>query len=491
MTGSDWYNLRMARYQKIYFMGIKGVGMATLAVISKQAGFLVSGSDVEEKFITDKILDEAGIDVRIGFKKENPEDFFNSSPKDECLFIATAAHEGFNNEEVVWAKDNGIKIISHGEAVGLFMDGDVFDRKFEGISIAGAHGKTTIAGMIASCLTKLGSDPSFTVGTSEIFPTGPAGHFGSGKYFIAEADEYFSEPNFDKRPKFLYQKPKYLIINNIDFDHPDVYPNLESVVTAYREFIENVSQDGLLIVNGDDEKIKKLIANSQQLKAIKYGTDAGNEFVIKNFREEGLSSRFEVLRNGTSLGNFELSIPGYHNAKNSLAVIALLCELGISINEIQKVLPEFKGAKRRLEKIGETGEGVLIFDDYAHHPEEIRKSIEALKSAYPDKKITLVFQAHTYSRTKALFKDFVGSFGGVFELIILPTFASARDAATHTVSEDEDFVESIRLIQPRVVLIKDLPSVVEYIQKNVQGPDRVVVTMGAGDVYKVAEQLTN
>src|SRR3990172_12660650 len=141
----------MVSYRKIYFMGIKGVGMAALAIIAKQAGFIVAGRDVEEEFITDEILKDAGIGIRMGFKKENPEDFFGTNPKGECLFIATAAHEGFNNVEAGWARDKGIKVVSHGEAVGMFMDGDLFDRKFEGVSVSGSHGKTTISGMIASC----------------------------------------------------------------------------------------------------------------------------------------------------------------------------------------------------------------------------------------------------------------------------------------------------------------------------------------------------
>lgn len=472
-------------------MGIKGVGMATLAVIAKQAGFIVAGSDVEEEFITDKILNDARIDIRIGFKKENPEDFFGTSPKNECLFIATAAHEGFNNEEAEWARDNGIKVISHGQAVGVFMDGEIFGKKFEGISIAGAHGKTTIAGMIASCLSSLGSDPSFAVGTSEVFPIGASGHFGTGKYFVAEADEYFSEGRYDRNPKFLYQKPEYLIINNIDFDHPDFFRDIEEVREVYRKFVLQLSDNALSIVNGDDGNVRQVKSQNSKVRTITYGADDGNEFVVKNFKQEGFACRFEVLRNSTSLGHFDLSVPGYHNAKNSLAVIALLIELGTSIRDIQGVLPKFKGVKRRLEKIGKTKTGVLVFDDYAHHPQEIRKTLEALQGAYPEKKITIVFQAHTYGRTRALLSEFISSFVGVSELIILPTFASARDPRNHSLKEDQEFVEKIRAVQPNVKLIENQGLVVKYIEKNIIGSDKIVITMGAGDVYHVAEKLVN
>ncbi len=490
MIGSDWYNLRRLMYKEVYFMGVKGVGMATLAIIAKEAGFIVGGSDVEEEFITDKILKESGIEVWTGFKKDNVEKFFGITPKEECLLIATAAHDGFENPEAVCAKVLGYRVISHGKAVGLFMGGELFGRAdIEGISVSGSHGKTTIGGMIVSSLLMLGLDPSFTVGTSEIFPIGAAGHYGRWKYFVAEADEYLAESKYDRIPKFLYQNPKYLIINNIDFDHPDFFKNINEVRNAYEEFVAKLDLNSVLIVNGDDENIKQLKADNLKLRAIMYGADSHNEFVIKNFKEEGLGSHFEVLRNTTSLGVFKLSVPGYHNAKNSLAVIALLIELGISILDIQKVFPEFKGVKRRLEKVGETKDAVLIFDDYAHHPEEIRKSLEAIKTAYPHKKITLIFQAHTYSRTKAMLDSFVSSFAGVSELIILPTFASARDMIDHDIEEDKNFVEKIRTIQPNVKLIETITGVVEYVNNNIKGSDKIVLTMGAGDVYKVTQNL--
>ena len=459
-----------------------------LSIIAKQAGIAVAGSDISEEFITDKVLADHNINVYIGFKKENIDDFFKGLPPQEAMVIATGAHSGFDNEEAVYATSLGYKVISHGEAVGLFMNGQIFDRHFEGISVSGSHGKTTIGGMIASCLVRLGSDPSFTVGTSEIFPIGAAGHFGQGKYFVAEADEYLSEMNFDRNPKFIYQHPKYLIINNIDFDHPDFFENIESVINAYKRFVANTGEDSLLIINGDDESIKKVIGERERARSLTYGTGDRNEFVIKNFKEEGFGSKFEVLRNGTLLGNFELAIPGYHNAKNSLAVIALLIEIGISIQDIQRVLPDFIGVKRRLERIGEIN-SLLIFDDYAHHPEEIRKTLEALRLAFPDKKVIVIFQAHTYARTQALLSEFASSFVGVFELIILPTFASARDTKEHGVLEDNEFVEKIRTIQANVKLIETKAGVVEYIRKNISGSDKIVVTMGAGDVYKIGYQL--
>ncbi len=505
-------------------MGIKGVGMASLAVISKEAGFIVGGSDVEDEFITDNILKEKGIEILIGFDPKNPEDFFGSTPASECLMIITGAHGGFDNIEVesimgTTGETSRIKVITHGEAVGLFMSGELFERSdIEGISVSGSHGKTTISAMLATFLTKLGMNPTYTIGTSDINPIGAAGHFGTGKYFVAEADEYMSAPTI-KTPKFLYQYPKYLIINNIDFDHPDFFADIEAVKNAFGQLIENLDSNGILIVNGDDENVREIIkgiksttGDDEKIRVITYGTGEGNEFRISDFVQEGFNSHFAVSRENVLLGEFELSVPGFHNAKNVLACIALLIELGVSAAEIEKTLPSFKGSKRRMELIGKTELGVEIIDDYAHHPEEIRKTLEAFKKAYPDKKITVVFQAHTFGRTKALESEFVSAFAGVNELIIFPTFASARSESLRSsvsgqarseslqgsydrtqvsivdeLRDDRLFVEKIRALNPNVKLIEKRDDVVKYLSGI--GSDSVIMTMGAGDVYKVGEKL--
>lgn len=481
----------MTKYTKIYFMGIKGVGMATLAVIAKQAGFIVGGSDVVDEFITDKILKEAGIEYATGFSEENVKDFFAETLPSDCLFIATGAHSGFDNPEAKFAKSENIKVITHGQAVGLFMSGELFDRTdLEGISIAGSHGKTTVTAMIATVLTDAGLDPSFTAGSSEIFPLGAAGHYGRGNYFVAEADEYVSEKNYDPVPKFYYQKPNSLIINNIDFDHPDFYHDIEAVKNAYAEFASNLPHTGILVVNGDDLNTLEILQKvSSQPRIVTFGAGETNEFKIRDFTENGWGSSFKVFRGDIEIGEFKVAVPGYYNAKNALGVIALLMELGISVPKIASGLEKFKGVARRQEIMGKTKNGQQVIDDYAHHPEEIRKTLEAIKIA-TNKKILVVFQFHTFSRTRALFSDFVGSLIGADEIIILSTFAAQRGE-----SEGEDldrqFVEELHKVNSTAIFVNSLKNVVEYIEKNVTSPDFVVVTMGAGDVYHVGEQLVN
>ncbi len=474
-------------YKKMYFMGIKGVGMASLAIIAKQAGIDVAGSDVSTHFITDETLEAEGIHVLAGFDPQNVSNFLGKEDASGVLFVATGAHNGFDNVEAKFAKEKGINVISHGQAVGLFMEGKVFDREWSGISVSGAHGKTTISGMIAVALSALRFDPSYTIGTSSIFPIGASGHYGKGDYFIAEADEYLSESNYDRTPKFLYQKPKYLIINNIDFDHPDFYPSIDDIYEAFSKLVAGLDSGAIVIGNGDDERVKKLLDELPiTIRKVTYGIAKDNEIVLDKFHQERDSVRFDVLNLGTLLGEVRLKVPGFHNAKNSLGVIALLIELGVSFEQIKDALFAFEGTKRRIENVGETKNGIKIIDDYAHHPEEIKKTLASLKTLYPEKKIIVIFQPHTFSRTKTLLPDFISSFGDANSLLLLPTFASMRGDDGQG---SEDLLEGLRRINKPALVFENINNVVEYVGQNFHDTNTLIVTMGAGDVYKVGEKL--
>lgn len=483
----------MNKYKKIYFIGIKGVGMAPLAIIAKQAKFEVAGSDVSEEFITDCVLKKEGILPFIGFNIENVKKFVGGLNSEKVLVIATAAHGGFKNPEAVFAQSIGIKVMTQGQAVGYFMSGELFGREnIEGISVAGAHGKTTIAALLASCFSSLGLDPSYTVGTSEIFPIGSAGHFGRGKYFIAEADEYAAEIKKDRTPKFLYQHPKFLIINNIDFDHPDFYNSIEEIVIAFEKLTLNIKKNGVLIANGEDFRIKDIIKKIRpDINVITYGVSQKNDFSITQYVQEEFSSRFTVFSKATNIGRFALSVPGFHNAKNALSAIALLLEIGISVPRIQEVLHVFGGTKRRSEKVGITQNGALVIDDYAHHPLEIQKTLSALKTAFGQKKIICIFQPHTFSRTLALLSDFAASFADCHRLIFLPTFASARDEVADEKEYNQKIKSAFAKIEKNVKILEKGDDVVEYISQNYDSSSNILLTMGAGDVYKVGYKLVN
>ncbi len=471
--------LEMKKNKNIHFVGIKGVGMTPLSIIAKEAGFGVSGSDISEKFITDDALKKANIVPKIGFSPDNIHDI--------DLLITTGAHGGFDNPEVTEAKKRNIPVWTQGQAVGEFMKGEIFGRNFQGISVAGSHGKTTTTAMIATILKDSNLDPSYVIGTSEISSLGLPGHFGNGKFFVAEADEYATEPQYDKTPKFLWQHPEILVITNIELDHPDLFENVQIMRKNFLAFANSILPSGLLIICGDDEENKKLIKELNG-KIITYGFSPNNDYIIEKLKEDSEKSFFWVTSKGTSLGEFMLSLPGEFNALNALAAIISGIEAGISINSIKSAIKNYKGAKRRFEYIGKLSSGALLFDDYAHHPTEIKKTLKAFHENYKNKKIICIFQPHTYTRTKALFDDFVNSFSFADVVAIADIYPSLREEKDPSVSS-ELLVKQMRQIHNNVRHVTGVKDVVEYISKNKFDENYVIVTMGAGDIYKINEKL--
>lgn len=466
-------------HKKIHFVGIKGVGMTPLAIIAKEAGCMVTGSDLDERFITDVLLNKAGIIPLVGF---SPEHVSNVD-----LVITTGAHGGYNNPEVLAAKEKGIPVISQGEAVGVFMDGEIFGRKQTGISIAGTHGKTTTTAMVATVLKENNMDPSFVVGTGSIPSLGSAGHYGKGKYFVAEADEYATEPKYDKRAKFLWQHPKIAVFTNIEHDHPDIYPSLASMHEAFMRFAQQLSSDSLLIACGDDNELQKLIKNYTG-KKILYGFSPVNDFIIERIHISGRNTFFTVKAHFTELGEFMIQVPGEHNALNSLAAVIVGLEVGLPLDKVKNGIKQFLGTKRRLELIGTLETGALLFDDYAHHPTEIKKTLHALRQMYPKKQIICFFQPHTYSRTKSLFEEFTRVFTDVDTVGFVDIFPSAREDPDPSVSS-RLLTETTKRLHKNVIYLPNLDDVLQYVNEKKYGPDSVIITMGAGDVYKIAEQF--
>lgn len=469
----------MKKVKKIHFVGIKGVGVAPLAIIASQAGFDVSGSDIEEEFITDETLKKSNIKILIGFDKKNVEG------KD--LVITTGAHGGFENPENLRAKELGIPIWTQGEAVGKFMDGSIFGRKFEGVSVSGSHGKTTTTAMIATILLENKYDPSFLVGTGYIPSLGSSGHYGKGKFFIAEADEYATEPNFDKTPKLLWQNPKIGVITNIEFDHPDLYISLDQLRQAFLNFSNNINEKGMLVACADDEETLKLLSEYKK-PFITYGFSKKSDFYIERLSISQDEMFFWVNAKNTSLGEFSVNVTGEHNALNALCSIVVCLELGLSIEQIKKGLNMFRGTKRRFEFIGNIPSGALLYDDYAHHPTEVRKTLSAIKKSFPNKKIVCIFQPHTYSRTKSLFEQFVGSFSDADEVILVDIYASLREKPDNSVSS-QLLADNISKLHKNVLYIPKLKDVVEYVGQKSFGKDYVLITMGAGNVYKIYNDL--
>ncbi|HKC14623.1 MAG TPA: UDP-N-acetylmuramate--L-alanine ligase [Patescibacteria group bacterium] len=465
--------------KKLHFVGIKGVGQTALAIIAKEAGFEVTGSDIEDEFITSECLKRAGIIPIVGFAKENID---NAE-----LVITTGAHGGFDNVEVVEAKKRGIRVITKGEAVGMFMDGGIFGRSFHGISVAGSHGKTTLTAILATILKENKLDPSFLVGTGNIPSLGNPGHFGKGKHFVAEADEYATEPKYDKKAQFLWQHPKIEVFTNIELDHPDIYSSVDKVREAFGKFANQLPEDGLLVCGGDDEQIKILL-RSYKGKSITYGFSPSCDFFLENVRVGEGQTFFWIKSKGISLGEFSIGVAGEHNALNALGALVVALELGLSVEAAKKAIAQFSGTKRRAEYKGSLKSGALVYDDYAHHPTEIQKTLRAFRQSFPKHKLICVFQPHTYSRTKELFEQFSRSFTDADIVILTDIFSSQREEKDDAVSS-QLLAQNVSNFNKNVVFLPSLADVVEYVDKNNFGRNTVLITMGAGDVYKAGEKL--
>ncbi len=469
----------MKKIRSIHFVGIKGVGMAPLAIIAREAGFVVTGCDISDTFITDEPLGKSGIAPLVGFSVDHIENI--------DLVITTGAHGGFDNPEVVLAKEKGIPVWTQGQAVGEFMKGEIFNRQQIGVSVTGSHGKTTTTAMLATVFKENRMDPSFVIGTGDVPSLGSCGHFGRGKYFIAEADEYATEPTYDKTAKFLWQHPDILIFTNIEMDHPDMYESVDAIRIAFLQFAKQLPPRGVLIAYGGDLQIQKLLKEYNG-RVITFGYTEDNDFVVTSINISGNQTFFWVSTHGSSLGEFVLAIPGEHNALNAVAVIIAALECGVSIEKIKKGLTLYTGSKRRSEYIGVLPSGALLFDDYAHHPTEIRKTLKAFRKRFPKLKLVCIFQPHTYSRTKSLFEEFSSSFIDANTIIISNIYASLREKPDPSVSSKQ-LAEKIRQTGKDVLFMPELSDVVEYVKQKQYGKDTVVITMGAGDIYKINEKL--
>lgn len=420
--------------KRIYFVGIKGVAMAALALWSHEAGKLAAGSDVAEEFPTDEELHKAGIEIHAGFKKRQIGVF------QPDVVIFTGAHHGIDNTQVQEAIRLGIPVIPHGKALGLVMEGK------KQISVAGSHGKTTTAAMIATILVEAGLDPSYAIGCGSIRGLGPAGHAGVGDWFVAEADEYVTDPGHDKTPRFLWQKPDVLVVTNIDFDHPDVYPDLASVQDA---FVALQKQSVYSIVNRDDQP-SSVLRNTDMISV--FGLSEGHRDIT-------------------------LQIPGRHNLLNAAAASAACRRIGVDQETIDRGLLRFGGTKRRFEKLGEV-HGALIYDDYAHHPKEIESTIAAFREAYPQKRLIVVFQPHTYSRTKALLSDFARALALADITLVTDIYASARER-----QKEEGLARKLGGIYTPTKA-----DVSRWLAHKLNDCD-VLVFMGAGDIYHWAKTI--
>ncbi len=460
--------------ENVYMIGIKGSGMVGLAEIFQAQNKKVVGSDVAESFFTDKILKRLKLKVHSGFSEENIK---NENKID--LVIYSTAYNSENNQELKWAKENNLLVLSYPEGLGLLLKNKM------GIAVCGTHGKTTTTAMLALLMRDAGLDPTALIG-SKIIQIGASVLVGSSDYMLIEADEY--------QNKLAYYNPQMVILTNLDFDHPDYFENFEEYKKVFKDFIRKIPVSGTLVVWGENASALE-VALEAQCKVVIYGffgkgldisdkTESNNYlfYEIKKKFEKANKTVPEIFSVPKSL---KLKVAGKHNLLNATAVLAMAKNLGISEEVSLKSLANFQGTSRRLEIVGER-KGALIIDDYAHHPEEIKTTLEALKTEYFDRNIICIFHPHTFTRTKALLSEFAQSFNKADEVIILDIYGSAREKQGGVSSGE--LMEKMKMFQPKVRHISTLEKAFENLKDRI-GKNDLVVTMGAGNVWELAERL--
>lgn len=451
---------KMNQDKKIFFVGIGGISMSALAQILKNDGYEVAGSDFKESDTT-KELEKNGIPVAIGHRTENV--------LGADLVVYTAAIKK-DNPELVAAEENGIPAIERATLLGAMMKNYKYP-----VAVSGTHGKTTTTSMLSHIFVGADLDPTILVGG--VLPLIGGNMRDGGKdYFVTEACEYCAS--------FLKFFPLYSIILNIEEDHLDFFKDLDDIIDCFREFVEKTPTDGAVIANFDDENVKKAVSGTDKRIVSVSTKDKNADYFAENifFGEDGFAS-FDVVKRGEFYAHIKLNVPGMHNVQNALSVIAVSDMLGVSPESIQQGFLSFTGTNRRFEWKGELG-GIKVIDDYAHHPTEIKATLDSAKKMQKDKKVWCVFQPHTYTRSFALKDEFATAFSDCDHLVVTDIFA-AREKDTGLI-HSKDLVDAVNENSKNAVYIKEFQDVAAYFLENAS-PGDMVITMGAGDVYKVFE----
>jgi UDP-N-acetylmuramate--alanine ligase len=446
---------------KIHFIGIGGISMSALAEICLNKGYKVSGSDSNESYLIDKLRMQ-GANIFIGHKKENVAD-------DVDLVIYTAAVND-HNAEMICAKEKNILIMNRAAFLGQIM------REYQNsIAVSGTHGKTSTTSMLSTIFEYADLDPTILVG-GNLNVIGGNVKIGNSENFITEACEYVDS--------FLNFNPKISIVLNVEEDHLDYFSGIDEIKASFNKFGKLLPKDGYFIINGDDQNTQDIL-HDVKATIIRYGCEDSNDAVIKNidFSQEGYGI-FEVEYKGENLGKFELSVPGSHNIYNACSAILTSYVSGIDLETIRKNLKMYTGVGRRFEVKGSYNDA-LVVDDYAHHPTELKATLSAAKKL---KKSTLwcIFQPHTYTRTKSLLNEFSEAFYAADKVIITDIYAAREDDPGDIHSRD--LVEKLYQNHVDAIYISKFEDIENYLRENVQSND-LVITAGAGPIYKVAESL--
>ncbi len=463
----------MRRVKRIHFIGIGGAGMAGIAEVLLNQGYCVVGSDVAENANTQRLA-AIGAELFIGHRAVNVEGA-------DVVVVSSAIKP--DNVELDAAQQQRIPIVRRAEMLAELM------RFRHGIAVAGTHGKTTTTSLVASVFAQAERDPTFVIG-GLLNSAGSNARLGSSKYLIAEADE--------SDASFLHLQPMVAVVTNIEADHMDTYGgDFSRLLDTYVDFLHNLPFYGLAVMCIDDPAVRELIPRVGR-QAITYGFSEDADVRAVDYHQHQGQSHFKVLRDGHAPLNVSLNLPGRHNVLNALAAVAVASDEGIEDDAIQRALNKFEGIGRRFEYHGEcrvsgwsteTPDGVMVVDDYGHHPSEVDATIKAARQGWPDKRLVMAFQPHRYSRTRDLYEDFVNVLSQVDTLLLLEVYGAGETPISG--ADSRSLCRSIRQRgQLDPIYVSDTDALLEIIGDVLQ-PGDLLPTQGAGNVGQLAKRLTS
>lgn len=450
----------LTRAKRIYFVGIGGVGMSAIARVLKHQGYEVMGSDMRQSATTDALQRE-GIEVRF---------VFSESDLDQVDLIVYSTAIPKNDPAMLFAEKHGIAMVHRAQMLaGLLNDA------MTSVGVVGTHGKTTTASMISYILSELNRQPTCLIG-GDLLNLNTNTLLGSPDLWVAEVDE-------SDRSHELYHL-NYAILTNLEQDHVENYKNMQALEESFKKFLGNMKNPGFIIYNGEDALSAKLVKESGRA-SLSIGLDESYDFGAADIRMTPFGSQFTLYEVGFPVCRVELGLPGKHNISNALGAIALLTQMGLDLDEVCETISGFRGARRRLEVKGIVGESVVV-DDYAHHPTEVAASLNALRQM--NKKITLVFQPHRFSRTAFFYKEFAMALNGA-DRIILTDIYSAGELNPDDIKVQLIHDELLKL-QHRDVAVVARDSIMSHLNDHAHF-DGVIAFLGAGNIGEVADECAN
>jgi UDP-N-acetylmuramate--alanine ligase len=452
---------RRGKIQHIHFVGIGGIGMSGIAEVLLNLGYHISGTDIKETEVTRR-LRSLGCEISYGHRRENLKEA-------DVVVVSSAIRP--NNPEVEAAEERLIPVIPRAEMLAELM------RMKIGIAIAGTHGKTTTTSLIATVLAAGGLDPTVVIG-GRLNSIGSNARLGKGDFLVAEADE--------SDGSFLKLMPTIAVVNNIDPEHLDYYKGIDEIKETFLCFLNKIPFFGLAVLCLDHPNIQDLLPRLKK-RFVTYGLTTQADFQAKEIAFDGLSTSFDVVHRHQEIGRLSLRMPGLHNVYNALATLATAFELEIPFQIVQETLHEFAGIQRRFQIKGEK-KGVLIVDDYGHHPVEIMATLKAARTGW-GRRIIAVFQPHRYTRTQGLFKDFLTAFYDADALILTDIYPAGEDRIEGV--EAKALAEGLREYGHKdVTYLADKMEIVEQLLRMIS-PGDLVITLGAGDIWQVSDELVN